>query len=329
MANVGIPPKIWSGTEDGEFLSFVVPALDGCNLKCSFCLIQQRQETPQDSLTPDNLEDYIRAISGQRKVVGVAIQGHEPLLPVSRAHTEAILTVAAELGIPSSLVTNGTHLRAALPLLRETGLGAIGISLDSAAPERHDKLRGVAGAWAATVDAIPATVEQGAETGMQVSILSVLLPNRRAYLDEMPALLARLGVTQWIVSPLVAVERDAWAGIASKRRLIDDLLALTSAAEGQDISLIIDDELGLLKPALEAVDHSATSALNIRELPGGVTLSRLSPGGEFSIGVDILRPITRDTVRWDGHSDAAAFYHAARHGQPAEQVTRSARASLG
>jgi pyruvate-formate lyase-activating enzyme len=312
MANVGLPPEDWSDAAEGDFLSFVVPAFGGCNLKCGFCLILQRQETRRHSLPPEHLAYYIKDINARRKVVGIAIQGHEPLLPSSRPHTKVILSTAAELGIPASLVTNGTHLPAALPLLRETRLRALGVSLDAASSERHDRLRGVEGAWAATVRAIPQAVEQGRETGMQVSILSVLLPNRRSYLDGVPKVARELGTSRWIVSPLLALERDAWSGLAAKRRLLDDLLVLTDAAKREGVALIVDDELDLIGPGLDAVDRSAAAALNIRKLPDRVTLSRLSPGGECSIGAEILQPLSSTAPRWRGEGDAAAFYHGAK-----------------
>jgi pyruvate-formate lyase-activating enzyme len=312
MANVGLPPKDWSSTESGEFLTYILPASGGCNLKCSFCLIAQRQETTGNSLPASGFADYTRGVARKYHVVGLAIQGHEPLLPSSLEYAEAILSTAAELGIPASLVTNGTHLPAALPLLRETRLRALGVSLDAASSERHDRLRGVEGAWAATVRAIPQAVEQGRETGMQVSILSVLLPNRRSYLDGVPKVARELGTSRWIVSPLLALERDAWSGLAAKRRLLDDLLVLTDAAKREGVALIVDDELDLIGPGLDAVDRSAAAALNIRKLPDRVTLSRLSPGGECSIGAEILQPLSSTAPRWRGEGDAAAFYHGAK-----------------
>jgi MoaA/NifB/PqqE/SkfB family radical SAM enzyme len=37
---------------NGKFLTFVVPAPTGCNLKCPFCLVRQRREITETRLEP-------------------------------------------------------------------------------------------------------------------------------------------------------------------------------------------------------------------------------------------------------------------------------------
>ena len=140
-----------------ELLNVILPADAGCNLKCSFCLISQREEITMRQLEPSGFVHFIREIALIEPVMGIALQGYEPLLPGTLANTTAILAAGKELGIPVSLVTNGTHLGSAMPELWMLPTDEIGVSLDATAPERHDRLRGVSSAWRQTVDGVATT----------------------------------------------------------------------------------------------------------------------------------------------------------------------------
>src|SRR6266852_3635963 len=101
----------------GQFLTFVVPALEGCNLKCPFCLVGQRREIAKANLRSEDFVRFIREAFDRAPIFALAIQGYEPLLPESLPYTQAILATGRFLGIPASLVTNGTKLAEAVDLL--------------------------------------------------------------------------------------------------------------------------------------------------------------------------------------------------------------------
>lgn len=315
MANTGFPPKQWNKDAFGQFLTFIVPAEGGCNLRCPFCFIAQREEIDTTLLAP---EDYVRFIEGVAEVepvAGVATQGYEPLLPESLPYTEAILRTAGALGLAGSLVTNATHLRQALPMLRQLRPSRIGVSLDAAAAPRHDRLRGTQGAWQATVSAIGYAIASLADSGTQLSVISVLMPRGRCDLDAMPALLSQLGVRDWIVNPLTVIKSDAWAGSEAGRRLPEDLLALAESAREHGVALTVDDELGLLQSALPTLRSLRHEALTIRSLPPGITLSRLTPEGQCSVGLDIAGRLPPQAPRWTaGSLHPALFLQAQRAG---------------
>src|SRR5262249_7375954 len=102
----------------GQFLTFVVPALNGCNLRCSFCLVRQRHEIAETHLGPEDLVRFIREAGQRAPIFALAIQGYEPLLPESLPYTQAILATGRFLNLPTTLVTNGTRLEAAADLLK-------------------------------------------------------------------------------------------------------------------------------------------------------------------------------------------------------------------
>ena len=313
MASIGLPSDDWEGDTCGNFLTFVLPAVSGCNLKCSFCLISQRKEITVRELHPSDFVRFIHEIAAIEPVVGIALQGYEPLLPATLPYTTAILAAGKELGIPVSLVTNGTHLRSVVAELAELVPKKIGVSLDAANAEKHDRLRGVTGAWQQTVDGIGAGLRRLPDAQKRFVVVSTLIPRKRAYLDGLPALLSQLGIREWIVNPLIGLKKNPWSDEQKRQRLADDLYILSDLAGRHDIEITIDDELGLLKSSFVGSEAEQIAQLPIRTIPKGITLSRLVPSGQISVGRDILRPLPPAAPRWQPDvQHPAAFLAAAR-----------------
>jgi MoaA/NifB/PqqE/SkfB family radical SAM enzyme len=282
----------------GNFLTFVVPALKGCNLRCPFCLVRQRREISETSLGPEDYSRFVREAAEMAPIFGIAIQGYEPLLPESLPYTQAILASGRFLGLPTTLVTNGVKLADALDLLKTLSPNKIAISLDAASAEIHDRIRGVDGAWAAAVTGIKRAVEVVApRTRLVVS--SVLLPSRRHYLDAMPARLREIGIDRWIINPLLRVGSDQTGGpVADRASLFRDLLILQEAAHRAGVRLTVDDEFGHLGHDAASVAEPSLWALHVRTLPPNVEIFRLTPGGQCSTGDGILQQVTPETPRW-------------------------------
>jgi MoaA/NifB/PqqE/SkfB family radical SAM enzyme len=283
----------------GHFLTFIVPALKGCNLRCAFCLVRRRREITETCLQPEDFARFIREAVERAPIFAVAIQGYEPLLPESLPYTQAILATGRFLGLPTTFVTNGVKLGDAVNLLKTLSPNKIAISLDAASVQIHDRIRGVIGAWAAAVGGIERAIEVLApRTRLVVS--SVLLPSRRHYLDAMPARLREIGIDRWIINPLLRIGDDQAGGpVGDRASLFRDLLVLQDAADRAGVRLTVDDEFGHL-------DHDAASAsqpplrkLHVRTLPPGVEIFRLAPSGQCSTGDDILRQVTPETPRWE------------------------------
>jgi MoaA/NifB/PqqE/SkfB family radical SAM enzyme len=282
----------------GKFLTFVVPASDGCNLNCSFCLVRQRREITETRLRPEDLACFIREVAERESIFALAIQGYEPLLPGSLPYTQAILATGRFLGLPTSLVTNGVRLLDAADLLQTLSPNKIAVSLDAASPEVHDRIRGVDGAWEASVAGLKRAIELLAPRTKLV-VESVMLPSKRHYLDAMPALLREIGVERWIINPLLRIGRDQAGGpVGDRTRLFRDLLVLQDAANRAGIRLTVDDEFGNLSRNAASVFQPSLRALHVRTLPPRVEIFRLAPSGQCSAGEDILRQVTQETARW-------------------------------
>ena len=320
MSIAGLPATAWEGDECGHLLTFVLPAVSGCDLKCGFCFISQRDEIASERLMPADFVSFIRQAAATMNVLGISLQGYEPLLPGTLPYTLDILRVGRELGIPVSIVTNGTHLVEAMPALKDCPPAKIGVSLDAAAPVRHDRIRGVTGAWERTVEGLRQyrrTVEDAEE---RLAVLSIYMPGRRTYLDGMPQLLNSLDLREWVLNPLVTLEKSQWAYASKRTKLVEDLTELWDHAIRAGIDFKVDDELGILKSAFPAAEQGMIAPLPIRSMPDGVVLSRLSPGGELSVGLEIWRPLSQKTRHWRPHTDDVAGLLANSNGGNAQRA---------
>ncbi len=293
----------------GKILTFIVPSLNGCNLACPFCFIKQRDE--QATINDLAFSDYSRFIFStavQKSVTAICVQGYEPLLPDSFKYTEVILATGKHLGIPTSLVTNGTHLRQHVPTLFKLRPSRIAVSLDSADPAIHDKARGKDGAFNDTL--------MGLEFAASVPplrkalvVTSVLMPKKHERLMGMPKLLSKLGIDRWVVNALVKVGKGDKLGAPAGERgaILDDLLVLKAEADRYGIDMVVDDEFGQLSEDDRARELMDVEALRIKRLARPEGVYRLVPTGHCSKGADILKPVHNGTPIWDPTTDAGEF----------------------
>jgi MoaA/NifB/PqqE/SkfB family radical SAM enzyme len=223
MASAGLHPQpdVGPGAR-GKFLTFVVPATGSCNLSCAFCLVRQRGELTGKHLRPEDFARFIRKAAERPPIFAVSIQGHEPLLPASLPYTQAVLATGRLLGLPTAMVTNGVLLADALDLLAVLAPSKIAISLDAAVADDHDRIRGVPGAWAATVAGIRQAIK-ALTPQTRLAVSSVLLPGNRYHLEGIPARLREIGIDRWIINPLLRVGREQAGGpVGDRARLFDD-----------------------------------------------------------------------------------------------------------
>jgi MoaA/NifB/PqqE/SkfB family radical SAM enzyme len=293
-----LPQPDYEPDTAGKFLTFVVPALTGCNLKCSFCLVRQRREITETRLKPADFARFIREVADRKPIFALAIQGYEPLLSESLPYTQAILAAGRFLGLPTSMVTNGVRLADSVDLLQALSPTKIAVSLDAAQPEVHDRIRGVNGAWDASVAGLKRAL-QILVPRTRLVVQSVLLPSRRHHLDAMPARLREIGVDRWIINPLLRVGDDHAGGpVGDRARLFRDLLILQEAADRGGVRLTVDDEFGNLGRDVASVFQPELPALHLRTLPSNIEIFRLTPSGQCSTGDGILRQVTHETPRW-------------------------------
>ena len=304
-------------THGGLALTWVVPAA-ACDLRCRFCYVEQRREAAQAVLRPQDYVEFLDDVAATWPVRVSGLQGYEPLLEDSWSYTRAILARSAALDIPTSMVTNGTHLASRVADLTRLELRDLTVSLDASTPEVHDRIRGVQGAFARTLEGIR-TALRAPVFGPRLVVASVLLPGKRAYLDGVPHLLAGLGVRYFGVTALLAIGSGRRARIVQEHHsLMQDLDALDDECRRSGITFVVDDELSRFRHRIDGANR-----LLIHSLERPDRLVRLTPSGACSVGIDVLSRVGPTTPVWrPAVQPASAFLRAVGVGGDLDQGAR-------
>lgn len=143
-----------------------------CNLACGHCYldaVQRKSEAPGELSTETALR-VIDEIAQAAPGAMLVLTGGEPLL---RADLVGLVARAAAVGLMPVIGTNGVLLdddRARQ--LVQAGAAGVGVSLDSAAPGFHDRLRGRSGAWRGALTGMRAARAAGLAVQVQATLLA-------------------------------------------------------------------------------------------------------------------------------------------------------------
>ena len=189
-----------------------------CNLRCLHCHVDAKEAFNNEL----GLQESMRAIAEMAALgtEALIISGGEPLL--RKEFVKDLARYCADLGIIPAMLSNGVLLNHRVAHeLKDAGLMAVGIPIDSVYPERHDRLRNVTGSFDKAVRAIKACLD----TKLEVIVTTMALKDTFDELQKRIDFIANLGVDQVAVYDLVPVGRG--------KNVID--LAMTNQ---QRISLI-------------------------------------------------------------------------------------------
>jgi radical SAM protein with 4Fe4S-binding SPASM domain len=135
-----------------------------CPLKCSHCYVKAGENETAGVLTTDEA----LAVIDQIRDVGtpiVVLSGGEPLM---RTDLCTIARYGTERGLRMVMGTSGYFLdRSMAERLRDAGIRAVAVSIDSADPAVHDSFRGVSGAWEKAVQGVRNCRDEG--IGVQIN----------------------------------------------------------------------------------------------------------------------------------------------------------------
>lgn len=174
-----------------------------CNLVCAHCYLDavQRKSEARDELDTDAALAVVGELSRMAPGAMLVLTGGEPLL---RPDLLRLVQAAADGGLVPVVGSNGTLLDARRAAsLKEAGAAGVGISLDSAAPGFHDRLRGVTGAWASARRAIAAARKAGLEVVVQTTVFE----ENRDHLGALAQFAAEAGAMAFNVFFLVCTGR--------------------------------------------------------------------------------------------------------------------------
>ncbi len=270
-------------------LTAVVPAPNGCNLKCAGCIIDQRKEADTFGLSSQEYVRFFAETFSLPEVIAFGIQGHEALLPEAWPLARKLLSMSLGQKLITSCVTNGVNLREFRDELLDVTHN-IYVSIDSHDPLIHDKSRGKSGAWVKTTDGLRAVRELfgGGESGTRefqeyARVISIFYPHQVARLEGMPALLRSLGIKGWSVSPFISIAKGMFLG--KEHEICEDLYRLDRISKEHGIEFLLGDELKHFEKVGNLYEKLAVSKSDGNELIG-----RLSPDGSYSVGKEIFAP---------------------------------------
>lgn len=173
-----------------------------CDLCCTPCRSQIFNRPSPTQLTPEqglDLIDQIRRV-GQPELL---LTGGDPL---KRPDIGTLVLYAHRLGLPVGLTLSGTPRTTPrlVGLLKAAGLEQMTFCLDGPNAEVHDGFRQVLGSFGWTLDGI--RVAQA--IGLPIRVETSVTPGNLAYLDDLAALVERLGARAWQLTFGGRPERD-------------------------------------------------------------------------------------------------------------------------
>lgn len=171
-----------------------------CNLRCLHCHVSAKEAMPNEL----SIREAMHAIDEMANLGTEALifSGGEPLLRKDFVLTLAEYCDAA--GIIPAMLSNGLLIDHKVALeLKDAGIKAIGLPIDSIDPECHDKLRNVPGTFKKAVEAIQTCIN----VDLEVVVTTMALKDTFNEMPKRIEFLANLGVDQVAVYDLVPVGR--------------------------------------------------------------------------------------------------------------------------
>src|SRR6187399_869486 len=161
------PAPQGEGPSDGRTVDDFKPYLIAlnltkrCNLKCDHCYLDATTKSAggNDELSTEECYRLIDQIAEVNRGCLLVITGGEPLV---RPDILDIARHAVKLGFMVVFGTNGMLINDHMArTLVDIGVMGMGISIDSLDPQKHNRFRGVPGAWEAALAGIDACKRNG------------------------------------------------------------------------------------------------------------------------------------------------------------------------
>jgi len=179
-----------------------------CNMTCDFCDFWPNGVAPKLELS---LADFER-LAAQLDALGtlfISVEGGEPLV---RKDIIEILRVLSRRHV-TCLYTNGWFVTPELArAVFDAGVTQVGVSIDYADAEKHDRRRGLAGATERAWRAVELMRDAAPSRGRAVHVMTVLMADNHGDLERLLVQSERAGVGHWITLVSVAGYRRGAGG---------------------------------------------------------------------------------------------------------------------
>jgi radical SAM protein with 4Fe4S-binding SPASM domain len=137
-----------------------------CNLKCVHCYSESENRDYEGELNKEESRRLLDSLA-DFKVPVVLFSGGEPLI---RKDVFELISHARTRGMRAVVSTNGTLITNDIALkLKDAGLSYVGVSLDGLI-NRHDRFRGLEGAFNRSIEGIRACIKAGVKVGLRFTI---------------------------------------------------------------------------------------------------------------------------------------------------------------
>jgi len=258
-----------------------------CMLACRHC---------RASATPGSLPGELSQAEGYALIDQIAGFGRPyPILVLTggdcllRPDLFDLAGYATGLGLPVCLSPSVTPLLTpdAIAKIASSGIRAVSISLDGARPGTHEGVRGIAGHFAATVEAIRGL----ADAGLTVQVNTTVMPANAAELADIAELTVTSGARIWEVFFLVQVGR----GTRQE--------ALTSLEHEEICHFLYEAaHYGVIVRTVEApfFRRIVAGRRSGEPAPEGVLYQTLSAGLRHNLGAPTSRPSAHTAPTRDG-----------------------------
>ncbi len=203
-----IPARGGIDYDESPFLA-IWEVTQSCDLACKHCRAAAQPIPHPDELTHAEGLALIDQIADMHIPIFVFTGGD----PLKRKDLFELVRYAAGKNVQVAITPSATPLltREQIFKMKEAGVVRLGISLDGSTPEIHDAFRGLAGAWARTIQAI----EWANEAGIPIQVHTTVSRHNVHDLDNLCNLFEKLAIVMWNVFFLVPVGRGQ----------LDDLLS--------------------------------------------------------------------------------------------------------
>uniref|UniRef100_H2Z1N9 Radical SAM core domain-containing protein n=1 Tax=Ciona savignyi TaxID=51511 RepID=H2Z1N9_CIOSA len=139
-----------------------------CNLRCKYCTYCMPKDgvelTPQQKLLSNEEILTLARLFVKEGVTKIRLTGGEPMVRMDLPHIIAELNNLKKIGLQNiGMTTNGLTLQRKLPVLKDAGLDAINVSLDTLNPQRFEFITRRRG-WDRVMNGIISAIEIGIPT---------------------------------------------------------------------------------------------------------------------------------------------------------------------
>ncbi|MGQ9503979.1 MAG: TIGR04053 family radical SAM/SPASM domain-containing protein [Thermogutta sp.] len=173
-----------------------------CDLVCKHCRASAQAQAHPEELSTELGKLLIEQAASFPKKPNLVFTGGDPL---KRSDLFELLEYAVARGLNVALTPSATPLATseALRRARDTGVSALGISLDAADAATHDAFRGWEGSFARTLEIL----ESARSLGFYIQVNTTITRRNVDQIDAMADLLRNFGIHMWSVFFLVPVGR--------------------------------------------------------------------------------------------------------------------------